>query len=284
MVVKTKGLYHGMLLYKIKIKMSVIIEVKEGVKDMSLVVRYKGYYEPIEVHDLTFDRWKRNLKEEMEYIYSALTTRIPDESAFKKFIAETSQKMWEKFINPEWIDADLILLKRYAKIIDAYPSWSDGITKAFKDPGYFVNRVDGKADKFKRVRVTLGNVGTRFVYGRGIAVKAIGVISGWEPVLNDLKPTDEFEGTVVDVFLSGATKFVRPQAVAITTQGLVLAQYTLTAIGPGPKLDEVIGKVNTRLSNTVLKQVDTTKYSVDFHIGYDINKGKLFVESIATTV
>lgn len=264
--------------------MSVVIEVKEGVKDMSLVVRYKGYYEPIEVHELTFDRWKRNLKDEMGYIYSALTTRIPDENAFKKFIAETSQKMWEKFVNPEWTDAYLILLKRYVKIMGAYPYWSDGITRAFKDPGYFADRVEEKADKFKRVRVTLGNVGTRFVYGRGIAVKAIGVISGWEPVLNDLKPTDEFEGTVVDVFLPGATKFVRPQAIAITTQGLVLAQYTLTAIGPDPKLEELIRNVNLRLASTVLRQVDTTKYSVSFHIGYDEAKGKLFVESIATTV
>jgi len=251
---------------------------------MALVVEYKGYYTYLDIPEQDWTEWKDTLKNECARIYNALKTRIPDEPTFIEKIAEASHEVWRDFVNPNWEDIDLIKIKHRVKLHKAYPAWSNGVDKAFNlETPYFPDRVEGKADKFKLVKVTLGSVGLRYRYGRGIAVKAIGVISNWKAVARDIKSPDEFTGTITNVFLPGAARFVRPQAVAIVTQGLVLASYAHDA-GLTSERDAVINAINQKLANTVLKQVDTSTYSVTFEIGYDGTKNQLFVHSKAETV
>jgi len=251
---------------------------------VALLVEYKGYYSPLEIPEQDFTEWKETLKGEVSRIYNALITRIPDETAFKSIIAESSHEVWKDFVNPNWEDKDFVLLKHRIKLLGAYPAWKTGIDNAFSGASpYFPDRVEQKADKFKLVKVTLGSVGLRYKYGRGIAVKAIGVISGWKAVARDIKAPDEFTGSIVNVFLPGAARFVRPQAVAIITRGLVLAGYAHD-YGLATERDAVISATNDVLANTVLKQVDTSQYTVVLEIGFDDTMNKLYVHSKAETV
>lgn len=247
------------------------------------LVSYKGYYTTLPVPSVIMEEWKRTLIAEQANILNALKTRIPNETTFKRIIAETSQKAWEAFINPEWVNADFIKLKRAIKISGAYNDWLSGVEECFKEGGYFSQRVESKASKFGKAKVTLGSVGLRYLYGRGIAVKAIGVLTGHIAVLNDIKSPDEFTGNVVSVFPPRVANFVRPQAVAIITQGLVLAGYAEDAGLPILR-NEVLKATNDTLTNSVLKQVDTTKYSATLEVGYDATKDKIYVLSSATQV
>jgi len=251
---------------------------------VSYVVEYKGYYEVPELPAEVQDEWKNTLINEMNRIYNGLITRIPDEAAFRSVIAESAYQSWQNFINPSWEDADFIKLKFQVKLSGAYGAWKDGVDAAFSgDSPYFPDRVTGKASKFLKAKYTLGAVGLRYKFGRGIAVKAIGVISGDYRVLKDIKSPDEFTGSIVNVFLAGASRFVRPQAVAIITRGLVLAQYA-HEFGLTGLRDSVISTTNTVLGNTVLKQVDTSAYpTVILEIGYDGDANKLYVHSAAGT-
>jgi len=251
---------------------------------MSVVVEYKGYYEVPELPTEVKEEWETTLKNEMARIYNGLLTRIPDETAFRSVIAESAYQTWQNFVNPSWEDVDFVKLKFQVKLAGAYNSWKSGIDAAFSGGSpYFPDRVTGKADKFLKAKYTLGAVGLRYKYGRGIAVKAIGVISGDFRVLKDIKSPDEFTGSIVNVFLPGAARFVRPQAIAIITRGLVLAQYA-HEFGLTGLRDSVITATNSVLGNTVLKQIDTSTYpTVILEIGYDGDANKLYVHSSAST-
>jgi len=250
---------------------------------MPLVVEYKGYYTPLDVPTQEFDEWKSTLIGERERIYNSLKTRIPDETVFKLLIAEPSHLVYKDFVNPNWEDKDFVLLKHRIKLATAYPAWKVGIDNAFDgEKPYFGDRVLQKAEKWLKARYTLGSTGIRYRYGVGIAVKAIGVISGWKAITKDIKAPDEFTGTVTNVFLPGVAKFVRPQAIAIITRGLVLAQYAHEA-GEASLRDSIISATNTVLSNSVLKQVNTAAYVVTLEIGFDAGVGKLFARSKAET-
>lgn len=246
---------------------------------MSVEVEYKGYYTPLDVPNQEAEEWKSTLIAEMSRIYNSLITRIPDETTFKSVIAESSHEVYKGFVSDTWEDKDFVLLKHKIKLGTAYPAWKNGIDKAFSgDNPYFDDRVLDKMEKWLKAKYTLGSVGLRYKYGRGIAVKAIGVISGWLAVAKDIKAPDEFQGTIINVFLPGVARFVRPQAVAIVTRGLVLAQLAHEG-GEATLRDSVISKTNNVLQNSILKQVDTSAHNVTFEIGFDTEKGKLFVHS-----
>lgn len=247
------------------------------------MAHYKGYYVVLEIPDQDFNEWKETLKNEMSRIYNSLKTRIKDRTLFEAKIAEPSHEVWKDFVAPDWEDRDLILQKHKVKLKGAYDAWLSGVEKCFGEGGYFAQRVEDKAEKFKMVKYTLGSTGLRYKYGRGIAVKAIGIISGMKRVKHDIQPDENeyWDGEVVNAFLPGAARFVRPQAVAIITQGLVIAQYAVD-IGDVDTARNIASLVNQKLANTVLKQVDTANWSVTLQLGYDDAKGRLFVESKAT--
>ena len=254
---------------------------------MSYVVEYKGYYDVPELEEDVINEWKETLKGQRDRILNNLLARIPNETKFRSLIADSAYEVWQNFVNPSWEDADIIKMKFQVKLSRAYDVWKDRVTEAFTpgDTGIsdFEKGVDGAVNKFANAKYTVGAVGLRYARGRGIAVKAIGVISGDLKVVRDIAAPDEFTGSVVNVFLPGAARYVRPQAIAIITRGLVLAQYALEA-GLSALRDSIISSTNSILGNTVLKQVDTATYpTVILEIGYDDVNNKLYVHSAAAT-
>ena len=285
---------------------------------MALLVGYRGRYTPLDIPASDLDEWVTTLQNMSLRIYQSLLTRITDENTFRKIIAEPAYDAWSDFINPNWEEADLIKLRYRIKLLGAYKKWLKGVVCAYhgSDPNlniqceegspYFSARVAEKKLKLGAgIIYTLGSTGLRYMYGRGIAVKAIGVISGMKRVKSDIRdtdltktitrynpetgqqesiditiPHDDFEGDVVNVFLPGAARFVRMQAIAIITLGLVNAHYA-NAYGLTSERNAVISLANQYLQNTVLKQVDTANYAVWLGIAFLDAENRLVVCSEA---
>ena len=268
---------------------------------MTVHVGYRGRYVIIPPSKDELDEWETTLKNAKDTIYNHLLARIPDETAFRTKIADPSNLVWGDFINPNWENADFIKLKHKAKLYMAYPDWRRGIEGSFGTEGYFPDRVTGKRLKWLKARMTLGSTGIRYRIGRGISVKAIGVISGMKRVLHDIAtservitvhtydpetgeetdvsvtiPRDDFEGEVVNVFLAGAGRYVRPQAIAILTQGLVYAGLAHTH-GLASLRDAFLDTINSYINNTIMKQVDTSKYTLFMGAKYLSAEDKIVV-------
>ena len=268
---------------------------------MSLVVGYRGRYVIIPPSKEEVDEWESTLKSMQTRILNSLLTRIPDESAFVSKIVNPAVEAWSNFMNPDWENYEFIKLKYQLKLKLAYQAWKDNVQAAFGEGGYFGDRVSQKKKKWLKAKYVIGSTGIRYRIGRGIAVKAIGVITGMYRVKSDIRsdelpltirtydektgaeidvdvriPPDDFSGNVVNVFLPGAARFVRPQAIAIITQGLVYAGLA-HSFGMSSERDSIINTINTYLNNTVLRQVDTSKYDVKMGIKYLQAEDKIVV-------
>ena len=227
--------------------------------------------------------WETTLKGERARILNALLEKIPNATAFINRLAVPASERWSAFINPEWPDRLMVLLKHGTKLKGAFASWSEGIQNAFKEGGVFETNVSAKKDKFQKARYTMGSVGIKYKTAWGPAYKAIGVISGDTRVTVYMGANDTFTGTVTNVFLLGATKYARAIAVPAITQGLVIAQYAHEA-GLTTERSQVISVVNSKLANTVLKMVDTDRFDVQLKIDFDSVANKLYVYTKAETV
>jgi len=252
---------------------------------MSTVLEYKGYYVPLDtVPDDVLNEWEGTLKAERDRILSALQTKIPNATAFVQKLAEPAYDSWQNFINPAWADSDFIKLKYQVKLKTAYPSWSSGITNAFAEGGTFETNVTLKKDKMQKLRYVLGAVGLKYSIGWGPAYKGIAVVTGDQRIDEYFGAEDNFTGSIVNAFPTNIVKFVRPMAIAILTQGLVIAQYAHEA-GLESERDAVINAINAKLDNSVEKLIDTTAYSaLELEIGYDAMADKLFVHTLLTGV
>ena len=251
---------------------------------MSVVVEYKGYYVPLDsVPDEIMTEWETTLKGERARILSALQEKIPNADAFITKLANPAHEVWKDFVNPNWVDKDLILLKHEIKLKGAYDSFNTGIQNAFAEGGTFEQNVTNKKSKFQLARYTMGSVGIRYKTAWGPAYKAIGVLSGDRRVKIYMGANDTFTGDVVNVFLKGATRIARATALPLITQGLVLAQLAHEN-GLADRRDAVITNINEKLANSVLRMVDTSKYTVTLNIGYDSVADKLYAYAKAETV
>ena len=251
---------------------------------MSVVVEYKGYYVPLDsVPDEIMTEWETTLKGERARILSALQEKIPNADAFINKLANPAIERWQNFVASDWEDRDLILMKFQVKLKGAYDDFNAGIQNAFAEGGTFEQNVTNKKSKFQMARYTMGATGIRYKTAWGPAYKAIGVISGDQRVKNYMGANDSFSGNVVNVFLPGTRKVARATAIPKITQGLVIAQYAHEA-GLASERDAIISTINTHLSNSVLKMVDTSKYTVTLQIGFDDVAGKLYAYAKAETV
>ena len=245
---------------------------------MSLVLRYVG---PVEIKDAPtpiLDLWYGRLIGSRQMIYERLMTKIPDTTAFIKYLADPSAENWKGFVNPYFPDADLIKLKQDVKIHRAGPDWLKQVSVAFAPGSTFEMNVALKRDKFARVKYTLSGVGIRYYEGWGPEYKAVGAITGDKRIKKYIGAGEIFEGDVQCVFPESIIEFVRPSLIAMLTQGVVLATYAIEA-NLSAQRDAVINTVNSKIAELInsLKKPEYT--SVFLGLEYDSATGKLYVKA-----
>ncbi|MEM2445927.1 MAG: hypothetical protein QW734_04655 [Candidatus Bathyarchaeia archaeon] len=243
---------------------------------------YTGFYVPLDATPSRIkDEWKDEMLGAREKILNALKTKIVDETSFKNKIATPSSNKWQLFVNPNYLDIDLIKIKQKVKLSGAYLSWKTGIESAFSETGAFPKNVTDKADKFDKVRFTLGAVGVKYLVGWRCAYKAMGAITGDVRILQYLDPNDSLSGDVYNYFPAGIAANVRALGIGIIVQGLIVAEYAHRA-GLSSERDAVITAINAKLDDSVEK-LPASGNTVSVSIAYDSVADKLKVVATGST-
>lgn len=245
-------------------------------------VRYVGYVTiPTrgEIADI-MDEWESMLKGARDKIKTNLGKKIPDEPTFKLKIAEMSNIRYRQYVNPEYLRANIILMKHKVKLGQAYSKWRSGVDSAFAPDGVFEKNVTAKKDKFYEVKYTLGAVGKAATLLWGPVVKATYTITGDPRVKNNLRPDDVLEGEVVNAFVEAYTKFLRPMMISKSVEACVLASYA--------HLGDLISERNAILSDhksfmdTLFSKFLKAGATAEMEIEFDEAVGKFKVTATAS--
>jgi len=256
---------------------------------MAEVFDYVGKVEvldPTAVSADVFNEWLETLKAERSRILTAITTRISDENAFKKKLAEPSADGFAEFVNPNYAlkDPSFIKLKQRIKILRAYPDYINAVQNAFSESGAFLTNIDLKKDKFRTVRYTLSVLGNPPATRWGPLPKAILFMTGDKKVLQYITSADSYTGTPTNVMKAGYQRYFRNSVMPIGVQGAVLAQYAIE-IGDATLRDNVITKTNDLIAGIVNALYNSTDYTnVYLKLEYDTVEGKLRFHSHAESV
>lgn len=220
--------------------------------------------------------WQATLKGEQARIYASLLAKIPNESAFQDRIADASSDRYEVFLDgvgEDW-SRDLVLLKQRVKLARAYTPWDTGIDDAFGEGGYFPDRVDAKADKFKLARYTLGAVGHRATVGGSFGV--------WNPVTmgvllmrGDTRCPRYFddnddmtnEENLESVFSPTKGRLISPAIIASAVQACVLAKFADEG-GLSTERDAVITNANDLIDDLIQVGLNDTHSGVGYDATY----------------
>ncbi|RLE48632.1 MAG: hypothetical protein DRJ18_01580 [Candidatus Methanomethylicota archaeon] len=220
------------------------------------------------------NEWKETLKAEQSRIYANLQTKIPNEIAFQDRIADASSDEFENFLQSvggRW-NADVIKLKQRVKLARAYNDWKTGIDNAFGEGGYFPDRVEQKANKFKLMRYVLGAVGYRADPSDPFGV--------WNPVVmgvllmrGDTRPlryldaNDSFSGTLESVFDAVKGRLITPSIIAHGVYACVMAKFAdegnQTAIR-----DQILTDANSIIDELVNLALDETHKGTGYDVTY----------------
>jgi len=252
---------------------------------MATVFDYVGeivWLSPDEIPSDILNEWRETLKNEQGRIYNSLMTKIPNESAFQSRIADASSDAYEGFVNPSFENADVIKMKQRVKLARSYNAWNTGVADAFGEGGYFADRVENKADKFKLAAYTVSNVGHKPTRFFGPLVKAIMFLVGDTRVLRYLDVHDVYTGDPTNVFKAGHSRFIKPMLVARGVFGAVMAKFAdeggLTSLR-----DSIISDVNSKLDEAISAFVDSANYS-NVYLHLELSDGVWKWHSHAETV
>jgi len=222
---------------------------------------------PSSVASAIMDEWETTLKGERARILSALTTKIPDLSAFQDKIADASSDAYADFlatVGGKW-DVDMIEAKQRVKLATRYTVWKAGIDNAFKVGGTFETNVTAKKDKFNEARRVIGVVGHKALGSWNPAVMGTLLLRGDTRCARYFDANDSWSGTLESVVDARKGALLTPSIVAETVQACVIAKYAneggLTALR-----DTIISNANTRLDAILQVALDATHKGG----GYDV--------------
>jgi len=229
---------------------------------------------PADLPTSVLDEWKATLKGEQARIKASLDAKIASESEFQDRIADASSDEYESFlatVGGKW-DADVIEMKQRVKLARQYTPWKNGVEDAFKVGGYFPDRVDEKADKFKLARYVMGAVGHRASVGGSFGVwnpASVGVLL----LRGDTRPAryfdanDSFSGTLENVCDAVKGRLITPSILAHAVYGCVMAKFAneggLTALR-----DTIISDANTVIDDLLQVALDATHLGVGYDVTY----------------
>jgi len=229
---------------------------------------------PTDLPTGVLDEWKATLKGEQARIYASLQAKIANEANFQDRIADASSDQYASFlatVGGAW-DVNVIEMKQRVKLARQYIPWKTGVDSAFKVGGYFPDRVDAKADKFKLARYVLGAVGHRASVGGSFGVwnpASVGVLL----LRGDTRPAryydanDSFSGTLESVVDAVKGKLITPSILAHAVYGCVMAKFAnegaLTALR-----DTIISSANTVIDALLQVALDATHSGVGYDVTY----------------
>jgi len=232
---------------------------------------------PADLPTGVLDEWKATLKGEQARIYASLLAKIPDEASFQDYIGDASSDAYAQFlatVGGAW-DVDVIEMKQRVKLARKYTDWKAGIENAFKVGGYFPDRVDSKADKFKLARYVMGAVGHRATVGGSFGVwnpASVGVLL----LRGDTRPAryfdanDTFSGTLESVTEAIKGRLIAPSILAHAVYGCVMAKFAnegaLTALR-----DTIISSANTVIDALLQVALDATHLGVGYDVTYALS-------------
>jgi hypothetical protein len=221
---------------------------------MSSPVANFRYIGPISRKDLPsriVDEWEATLKGARTRVLASLARFLDPATGLSKYldqIADASSDAWEEFINPDYPNAELIMLKQRVKLASAYPSWKTNTQSAFQPDGRFEQGVTANKGKFAvNVKPTIGVVGFKPELSQGPGAKVALIVTGDKRVTRYIASPEDFSGTPSNMFPTSG-KFVRPQIVSAYVFGAVLAIYALDA-GSDSLRDAAISYTNNILND-----------------------------------
>jgi len=237
---------------------------------MSTVMEYVGIVAlPDTVPDEVLAEWEATLKAERARIYAALTTKIPNDEAFKARIADASSDAYENFVNPAYTkkDPNVIKMKQRVKLARAYPAWKSGIDAAFAEGGTFEANVTAKKDKYELARYTIAHVGHKPGMFWGPLAKAVLLLCGDPRPLRYLTANDSFTGEVGAYIKPAYRSYVRPMLIAKGVYGGVMAMFAHEAELESLR-DSIINSLNSEFDEILAAFVESG-YTADLELIYD---------------
>ena len=174
------------------------------------------------------DEWETTLKAETSRIYTALTTKISDETSFKNKLATPSNSAYDAFlqsVGDKW-SITLIKFKQKWKLQKAYNKWNTRITAVFGGGSpTFPDTVTAKKDNLDELRYVLGAVGHRSLGTWEPASMAVLLARGDTRCATYFDTNDDWTGTLEACFDAQKGALVTPSLIAELVYATVWANY-----------------------------------------------------------
>lgn len=213
------------------------------------------------------DEWEATLKAECARIYTALTTKIPDATAFGTKIATPSSSAYDSFLQSvggKWSITD-IKLKQKVKLSRSYTKWNTRITAVFggATPTFPATVTAKKAnlDELKRV---IGAVGNRSSEGWRPASACVLLARGDTRIAPYFTVDETLTGTLHAVFDASKGALMSPSLIAEIVYACVMAKYADEA-GLTTERGNIISGANTLIDTLIQVALDATHLGT----GYD---------------
>jgi hypothetical protein len=206
------------------------------------------------------DEWEATLKAETSRIYTSLTTKIPDNTAFGTKIATPSSSAYNAFLQTvggKWSITD-IKLKQKVKLARSYTKWNERITAVFGGGSpTFPATVTAKKANLSELKRVVGAVGHKALEGWRPASACVLLARGDTRVSQYFTVDESLTGTLHAVFDATKGALIAPSLISEIVYACVMAKYADEA-GLTTERGNIISGANTVLDALIQVALDAT--------------------------
>lgn len=223
--------------------------------------KYVGQVQlPVTLAGAISDEWEATLKAECARIYTALTTKIPDATAFGTKLATPSSSAYDAFLTSvggKWSITD-IKMKQKVKLARSYTKWNTRITAVFGGGSpTFPATVTAKKANLDELRRVIGAVGHRALEGWRPASACVMLARGDTRVEPYFTADETLTGTLHAVFDPKKGALISPSLIAEIVYTCVMAKYADEA-GLTTERGNIISGANTLIDALIQVALDAT--------------------------
>jgi hypothetical protein len=249
--------------------------------------KYVGHVKlPTSLASAISDEWEATLKAETSRIYTALTTKIPDATAFGTKIATPSSSAYDAFlasVGGKWSITD-IKLKQKVKLARSYDKWNTRITAVFGGASpTFPSTVTAKKANLDELKRVIGAVGNKSSEGWRPVSASVLLARGDTRISQYFTADETLTGTLHAVFDASKGALISPSLIAEMVYACVMAKYADEA-GLTTERGNIISSANTLIDTLINVALDATHLGsgYDFTIVLSWNATNLNVDVTAT--